>query len=77
MEHLAEWHHGGEAGFQLFQNPPHAGKGTLTLIVADLDAERTRVSALKPGNIERGNYVNLIRFRDPDHNLVVLAEPRE
>jgi hypothetical protein len=76
MEHLAEWHHGSEAGFQLFQNPPHAGKGTLTLIVSDLEVERGRLASLKPGELERGNYVNLIRLSDPDNNLVVLAEPR-
>lgn len=76
MQHLAEWHHGGEAGFQLFQNPEHAGKGTLTLIVSGLDAERSRLSPLKPGEIEHGNYVDLMRLRDPDGNLVVLAEPR-
>lgn len=76
MRHLAEWHHGSEGGFQLFQNPVHAGKGTLTLIVSGLDTERSRLSSLKPGEIERGNYVNLVRLCDPDGNLVVLAEPR-
>jgi catechol 2,3-dioxygenase-like lactoylglutathione lyase family enzyme len=76
MELLAEWHHGREAGFQLLQNPPHAGKGTLTLIVSGLDAERSRLSAYSPTDIERGNFANLVRLRDPDGNLVVLAEPR-
>ena len=77
MRHLAEWHHGDGAGFQLFQNPPHAGQGTLTLIVTGLEAERHRVAALRPGEVERADYVDLIRLRDPDQNLVVLAEPRE
>ena len=76
MQHLAEWHQGGGAGFQLFQNPPHAGRGTLTLIVTGLEAERDRLSALTPGEVERADYVDLIRLRDPDDNLVVLAEPR-
>jgi hypothetical protein len=76
MQHLAEWHHGREAGFQLFENPEQAGKATLTLIVSGLDAERRRVAALAPGEIEHANYVDIIRLRDPDGNLVVLAEPR-
>jgi hypothetical protein len=77
MPGLAEWHHGSEAGFQLFQNPDNAGKGTLTLIVSELDQEYQRLGYLKPGNIEHADYVDLIRMRDPDGNLVVLAEPRE
>jgi len=76
MQHLAEWHHGRDAGFQLFENPEHAGKATLTLIVSGLDAERERLAALAPGEIEHADYVDLIRLRDPDGNLVVLAEPR-
>jgi hypothetical protein len=76
MQHLAEWHHGDGAGFQLFQAPAHAGKGTLTLIVTGLAAERDRLSALKPGNIEHADYVDLVRLRDLDGNLIVLAEPR-
>jgi hypothetical protein len=76
MDHLAEWHHGSEAGFQLFQNSANAGKGTLTLIVEDLAQDRERLASLSPGEIERADYVNLIRLRDPDNNLVVLAEPQ-
>jgi hypothetical protein len=77
MQSLAEWHHGNEAGFQPFQNSAHAGTGTLTLIVGGLASERVRLSSLNPGEIERGNYVDLMRLRDPDGNLVVLAEPRK
>src|SRR6185437_5702261 len=76
MQHLAEWHFADKAGFQLFQNPQAAGKGTLTIIVSDIAGERTRVSKLEPGEIERADYVDLVRLHDPDGNLVVLAEPR-
>ena len=76
MEGLAEWHHAGAAGFQLFLNPADAGRGALTLIVGGLDEERQRLDAagLSPGEIEPASYVRLIRLRDPDGNLVVLAE---
>jgi len=76
MQQLAEWHHGNEAGLQLFQNPDAAGKTTMTLIVTDLAAERERLASLKPGEIERANYVNIVRLQDFDGNLIVLAEPR-
>ena len=78
MEGLAEWRHGDSAGFQLFLNPGDAGHGALTLIVRDLDGERQRLAdaGLSPGEIEPASYVRLIRLRDPDENLVVLAEAR-
>lgn len=76
MNGLLEWHHGEGAGFQLFENPAHAGAGTLTLIVEGLPEERARLVRLAPEEIERADYVDLIRLRDPDENLVVLDEPR-
>lgn len=76
MQGLLEWHHGDGAGFQLFENPEHAGSGTLTIIVQGLAEEHGRVAGLKPGKIEKADYVDLIRLEDPDENLVVLAEPR-
>ncbi len=76
MTGLLEWHHGDGAGFQLFEHPENAGAGTLTLIVQGLPEERARIARLVPGEIERADYVDLIRLRDPDENLVVLAEPR-
>jgi hypothetical protein len=76
MPGLAEWHHSG-AGFQLFQGE-NAGRGTMTLIVSGLQDEHRRLSdaGLRPDAIESGNYVNLFRLRDPDHNLVVMAEAK-
>ena len=76
MQGLAEWHHG-TAGFQLFQGE-NAGRGTLTLIVIGLQAEHRRLTeaGLRPGAIEPADYVNIVRLRDPDDNLVVLAEAK-
>ncbi len=78
MQGLAEWHHGPSAGFQLYQNPADAGHGTLTLIVRDVRAEHARLSfdGIRPGNIETADYMMILRLRDPDRNLVVLAQPR-
>lgn len=76
MEGLAEWHHRDAAAFQLFQNADDAGHGTLALIVDELEHERQRLNAagVAPGEIEAASYVKLIRLRDPDKNLVVLAQ---
>src|SRR5215470_20339898 len=77
MRGLAEWHHGEGAGFQLFENAVDAGRGTLTLIVEGLGGEAARLESvgLKPGAIEPADYTSLVRLRDPDGNLVVLAQP--
>ncbi|MES2294971.1 MAG: glyoxalase/bleomycin resistance/dioxygenase family protein [Pseudomonadota bacterium] len=53
----------------------HAGAGTLTLGVLPLESERRRLAdaGLKPGSIEEAKDFYLLRLRDPDGNLVVLA----
>ncbi len=78
MAGLVEWHHRGEAGFQLFEDASNAGHSTLTLIVSALGEEHARLldAGLEPGNVETADSVSLLRLRDPDKNLVVLAEPR-
>jgi hypothetical protein len=78
MQHLAEWHHGSESGFQLFEQRENAGHGVLTLIVKDLQSEHQRLSiaGLTHNAIENADYVHLLRLRDPDGNLVVLAESK-
>ena len=79
MAGLAEWHHRGAAGLQLFKNSEHAGHGTLTLIVSDLHAEHERLNlaGLAPGPIEPATSTSLVRMKDPDGNLIVLAQPGE
>ena len=79
MAGLVEWHHRGAAGLQLFQNSEHAGRGTLTLIVSNLRAERERLNlvGLAPGPIEPATSASLLRMNDPDGNLIVLAQPGE
>lgn len=79
MDGLLEWLHGEQAGLQLFRAPERAGAGTLTLIVTDIHGERARLdeAALRPGAVEEGDHVVICRMRDPDDNLVVLAQPRD
>lgn len=77
MQHLVEWHHGSNAGIQLFENAPAAGKNTVTFIVSALREEHERLTSagLRPNSIENGEQVSLVRLNDPDGNLVVLAQP--
>ena len=76
MDGLAEWHHGGTAGLQLYREPSKAGTGTLTLIVDEIRAARERLADLAPGEVEEADYTSIVRMRDPDGNLIVLAQPR-
>lgn len=78
MEGLIEWHHGSQAGFQLFRNPANAGKGNMTLIVPDLEAEyaRLRDPLNQRSAIETGDAVQFWQLSDPDGNQVVLAQPK-
>lgn len=77
MAGLAEWHEGKSAGFQLFEAAADAGHGTMTLIVSDVAGDRARLieAGLQPGPVEAADYSSICRMRDPDGNLVVLAQP--
>ena len=76
MKGLAEWHHGEDAGFQLFEDSAHAGANTLTLIVEELREEHKRLVdwGLNPGEVESSKSVSIVRLKDPDRNLIVLAQ---
>jgi len=75
MERLAEWQLTESAELQLYEDKPHAGHSTLTLGVMPLGEERKRLAeaGLDPGPIETASHFYLLRMRDPDGNLVVLA----
>lgn len=79
MDGLAEWHHGADAGLQLFENEEHAGHGTLTLIVEELHHERQRLdkAGLAPGPVEPATSTSVVKLTDPDGNFIVLAQPSE
>ncbi len=76
MAGLVEWHHGTYAGLQVWQDAANAGRGTVTFIVTGLPDEHARLvsAGLEPGKLEPGDKVSLFRLRDPDQNLVVLAQ---
>jgi catechol 2,3-dioxygenase-like lactoylglutathione lyase family enzyme len=54
-----------------------AGKGVAFMVVADLPAERRRLTdaGIALGDDMKGDYSTLAQVRDPDGNLVTLASP--
>ena len=79
MPGLAEWQFTPSAEVQLYEGKEHAGHSTLTLGVLPLEPERKRLEAagLAPGPIEEADDFFIVRMRDPDRNLVVLASVRK
>lgn len=77
MKGLVEWHHGRDAGFQLFENQTGAGHGCLTLIVSELEKEHKRLvdAGVDAGAIQRGDIAAVFQVTDPDGNVIVFAEP--
>ena len=75
MPGLAEWQFSDSAEVQLFEDKEKAGTSTLTLGVLPLAPERQRLvdAGLEPGPIEEADNFYIVRMRDPDGNLVVLA----
>ncbi len=55
----------------------HAGHDTLTPFVQDLRREQARLAdaGRHPGEVLAGDFASMLRMRDPDGNLVVLAQP--
>lgn len=78
MPGLAEWQFSASAEVQLYEEKEHAGHSTLTLGVLPLEPERRRLEAagLAPGPIEQADDFFILRLRDPDGNLIVLASSR-
>lgn len=78
MDGLAEWRFTDSAEVQLHENKANAGKSTLTIGVLAIEPEQRRLSEqeLKPGPIEPANDFFIMRMRDPDGNLVVMASAR-
>jgi len=78
MERLAEWQLTESAELQLYEDKPHAGHSTLALGVMPIEPERERLEAagLAPGPVEPADDFFIMRLRDPDGNLVVLASAK-
>jgi hypothetical protein len=75
MAGLAEWQFTDSAEVQLFQDKENAGHSVLTLGVLPLgkEIERLRQDGLQVGKVEEATRFYIMRMRDLDGNLIVLA----
>lgn len=75
MKGLAEWQFTDSAEVQLFQDTENAGHSVLTLGVLPLgkEVDRLRQEGLPVGDIEEASSFYIMRMRDLDGNLIVLA----
>ena len=78
MPGLLEWQFTESAEVQLYEQKEHAGHSILTVGVLPLEAERKRLeeAGLETGPIEEAKDFFIMRIRDPDQNLVVLASAK-
>jgi catechol 2,3-dioxygenase-like lactoylglutathione lyase family enzyme len=77
QENQREWrlHDDPEVAFRITAEPESAGHGKLALGVADLGAERSRLEQTwpdLPASTEKPGVIALLRFPDPDGNVVTL-----
>ncbi len=75
MAGLAEWQFTGSAEVQLFEDKVNAGHSVLTLGVLPMrrEVERLREEGLEVGEVEEASSFYIMRMRDLDGNLIVLA----
>jgi len=75
MPGLHEWHIDDHAGLQVWQDPSRAGRGTVVIASADLDASIAALDAagLTHSGAEPASGSRIVRLTDPDGNLVVLT----
>lgn len=77
MEGLVQWRSTEGGGLQLVQDREKSGNSLVTLIVPAMDRARRRLAdaslLLEPSS--QGDYGVLAQIRDPDGNLLTLAEP--
>ncbi|WP_114953829.1 VOC family protein [Sphingosinicella terrae] len=77
MATLLHWELFDQAGLMLSNSEEIACRGSVFLYVADVAAERRRLSGLGImfGDDNQGDYSTLAQVRDPDGNLITLASP--
>lgn len=75
---LIQWRSvGGNARIQLFHDPGKSGNSQMTLVVSDLEGTQDALGQAGIGASETvtGNFGKISSIKDPDGNVVVLAEP--
>jgi predicted enzyme related to lactoylglutathione lyase len=74
---MAQWRNMNRAGLQLWQDKDRAGRGLMTIVVTDIEREKTRLAAagIELGAIAWGAFGAAAELRDPEGNRINLTEP--
>lgn len=77
MAGLIQWRDVEGANVQLFKDDETAGKGRLTIVVPVMAEARKSLEAahIALGEEFSGDFGKIAQLRDPDGNLLTLAEP--
>lgn len=75
MDGLLEWHFGETTGVQVWADPDRAGRSTVTITVADLDAVAGHVREVGLADAEptAATASRILQLTDPDGNRIVVA----
>lgn len=68
MDTLVQWEIGETGGLKLTSDPKLAAHGAMSVVVDDIEAERSRLdgSDISLGDSTRGTYSALAQVKDPD-----------
>ena len=74
---MAQWRNMGAAGLQVWEDAERAGQSIITIVVPDLDREKTRLAAVNLVliNEARGEFGAVAQLFDPEGNRINLTEP--
>lgn len=77
MDNLIQWRNLAGAGIQIVNDPAKAGSSLLTIVVPNMTEARkaTKSHGLTLGEDIKGDFGVIAQIKDPDGNLVTLAEP--
>lgn len=77
FETLVQWRGFGNAGIQLFEDARLAGQGRMTIVVPDMAQAQALLGAanIELTDLQSGGFGKVAQLRDPDGNIITLAEP--
>lgn len=77
MDGLIQWRDVAGANIQIFKDDESAGHGRATIVVPRMDEARQSLAqaGLEITDERQGDFVRIAQLRDPDNNLITLAEP--
>jgi predicted enzyme related to lactoylglutathione lyase len=77
MAGFIQWRNVAGANIQLFEDAAQAGHGRCTIVVPDMAEAKQALgeAGYRVGGEQAGDFGRIAQLRDPDGNLITLAEP--